>query len=292
MNRRSLCALASFVLVLVIDGLPRRAIAVTLNAVDTFETGTTLDWSGNAAPTNVPTGGPAGAGDHFLRINSISSHLATFNISARWTGDYPAEDIKAIEMDMNHLADEPVSIRLYVFGDGGTFASVLAKPIASGAWKRYQFGLTLDDMTDLSGDGNLATTLSTLNRVLIRYDIAQTPTPPGTAAAPVTATLGIDNIRGIIPGDVNYDGVVDIFDVNLVSAHWAESGPTADANADYIIDIFDVNLISANWSPSGGAAVPEPATLLFAAMGVVGLATLERRRVRSLADHLAFLRRN
>jgi hypothetical protein len=196
MNRRSPCALVLSLLVVSVADLPKRAVAVALNDVDTFESGTTLDWSGNASPTNIATGGPAGEGDHFLRINSVSSHLATFNLSPQWTGDYPAEEIKAIEMDMNRLAGDPVSIRLYVFGNGGTFASTLAQPIAADAWKRYQFGLTLDDLTDLDGDGNLATTLGTVNRILIRYDIAQTPTPPGVAAGPVTATLGIDNIRG------------------------------------------------------------------------------------------------
>ncbi len=56
---------------------------------------------------------------------------------------------------------------------------------------------------------------------------------------------------------MNFDGVVDIFDVNLVSAHWGESGPVADANADMMVDIFDINLISANWT-SGGGARPYP----------------------------------
>ncbi len=53
-------------------------------------------------------------------------------------------------------------------------------------------------------------------------------------------------------GDVNHDGLVNIFDVNLISAHWGESGPLGDANQDGIVDIFDVNLVSANWTTSGG----------------------------------------
>ena len=43
-----------------------------------------------------------------------------------------------------------------------------------------------------------------------------------TGAAPLPLTL---------PGDVNYDGFVDIFDINLVSANWGTpGGPTGDAN--------------------------------------------------------------
>jgi len=53
-------------------------------------------------------------------------------------------------------------------------------------------------------------------------------------------------------GDVNHDGVVNIFDINLVSSHWGEAGPLGDANDDHIVNIFDINLISANWSPSPG----------------------------------------
>jgi hypothetical protein len=48
--------------------------------------------------------------------------------------------------------------------------------------------------------------------------------------------------------DLNQDGFVDIFDVNLVSSHWGSANPAGDANRDGIVDIFDVNLISANWS--------------------------------------------
>jgi PEP-CTERM motif len=77
-----------------------------------------------------------------------------------------------------------------------------------------------------------------------------------------------------ISGDANYDGLVNIFDINLVSAHWAETGPAGDVNGDAIVNIFDINLISANWTPTGGGsatAVPEPATLIMALCGLVGV---------------------
>jgi len=58
-----------------------------------------------------------------------------------------------------------------------------------------------------------------------------------------------------VPGDVNGDAVVNIFDVNLVSSHWGnigQAGIPGDANNDGTINIFDINLISSNWTPSGG----------------------------------------
>lgn len=82
-------------------------------------------------------------------------------------------------------------------------------------------------------------------------------------------------LQSPLPGDVNSDGVVNMLDVTFVTAHWGESGPVADANGDMMVNIFDINLISANWTPTGGAAsataVPEPATLILALCGLVGV---------------------
>ena len=83
-----------------------------------------------------------------------------------------------------------------------------------------------------------------------------------------------------LPGDVNNDGFVDIFDVNVVSAHWGEAGPAGDANGDMMVDIFDINLISANWTPEDGSAlaVPEPAAVLLGVLGSLTLAVVACRQ--------------
>ncbi len=90
------------------------------------------------------------------------------------------------------------------------------------------------------------------------------------ALRPVFTSNGlILSTRPAIDGDINTDGTVDIFDINDVSAHWAQSGPAGDANGDGIVDIFDINLISSNWGATGGAAaVPEPASILLGLLGV------------------------
>jgi hypothetical protein len=58
-----------------------------------------------------------------------------------------------------------------------------------------------------------------------------------------------------LDADVNMDGFVNIFDINLVSANWGTAGPAGDANHDNIVNIFDINLVSAFWGqfPPGGA---------------------------------------
>jgi BNR repeat-containing family member len=88
-------------------------------------------------------------------------------------------------------------------------------------------------------------------------------------AGETTPRQGVVVYGSILPllmPDVNMDGFVDIFDINLVSAHWGTSSPLGDANKDGVVDIFDVNLISANWSPAprAAASVPEPSTAMLA----------------------------
>ena len=86
------------------------------------------------------------------------------------------------------------------------------------------------------------------------------------------------NTLALLEGDANRDNTVDIFDVNLVSAHWGEGGPAGDVNFDGTVDIFDVNLISANWGHAiggganlGASTVPEPAAGGLALVGVLSL---------------------
>jgi len=83
----------------------------------------------------------------------------------------------------------------------------------------------------------------------------------------------------VLMPDVNMDGVVNIFDINLVSSNWNTAGPAGDANKDGIVNIFDINLISANWTPAPAQAVPEPTTAVLLIVGAA-LIALVRRRVR------------
>ena len=83
----------------------------------------------------------------------------------------------------------------------------------------------------------------------------------------------VEYVPGVL-GDVNFDGIVNIFDINLISSNWNSTGPTGDANGDKVVNIFDINLVSSHWNetvPGGTTAVPEPATWVLLVLGAVFL---------------------
>ena len=86
----------------------------------------------------------------------------------------------------------------------------------------------------------------------------------GYASEQVMASLTMN----FTPGDVNMDGPVDIFDINLISSNWGSTGPAGDANGDGIVDIVDINLVSSNWT-SAVLPIPEPSTLVLAVLGTL-----------------------
>lgn len=78
-----------------------------------------------------------------------------------------------------------------------------------------------------------------------------------------------------IPGDTNWDGVIDLLDLTLLANNW-EMPPTTwgqgDYNGDRLTDLLDLTLLASNWPGGGGrAAVPEPVSLLLLLPGAVVL---------------------
>jgi hypothetical protein len=92
--------------------------------------------------------------------------------------------------------------------------------------------------------------------------------------------------RGLLPGDVNNDGVVNGLDISLIASHWLQSGAgvVGDANSDGVVNGLDISVVASHWLQTGGGgagsgtAVPEPTTLVLAALG--GLTSLICRRRR------------
>jgi probable HAF family extracellular repeat protein len=94
-------------------------------------------------------------------------------------------------------------------------------------------------------------------------------------------------ILALFPGDANFDGRVDINDLTIVLANYDKTGmgwTEGEFTGDGRVDINDLTIVLANYGKTDGAGiavapVPEPSTVLLAALGLVGwLACVARKR--------------
>ena len=198
--------LAAAVIVCVAAGhaLPARA-AIIMGQVDDFEDGGVESWvvGANSPPANVPTniatGGPAGAADNYLRLSSNGSPslaggtLVVFN-SDQWAGDYVAAGVNAIRMQVNNQSatdQPPLSLRLIFIG-AQTLTTVTAVNVpAGGGWTTVTFPLTPGNLTG----GDYATGMSSvfeLNLVHSPAVISNRGFAPG-----IVAQLGVDNVTAV-----------------------------------------------------------------------------------------------
>ncbi len=175
--------------------------APMLGQVDTF-TGSAQGWTNGSRapdPTVVPTGGPGGIADSYLRItgngDGPGGKITAFNVS-QWAGDYFSSGIGAISMDLLNLGTVPLSIRIGLrssFGLGSSgFSSTTPYTLAAdGTWHQATFLLDAASLTRIN-----STTLS-LDALLshvgeLRILDSNTPSLTGT---PITSQLGVDNVR-------------------------------------------------------------------------------------------------
>ncbi len=187
---RFICAIA-----VVIGASSAPAYAITLGQVETFS-GPDHFWSGGGV---VPDGGPAGAGDAYLRVVATppTEALNATNRS-QWSGDYISAGVTSLEMDLINQGTSELSIRLIIYdasgpGGGSLFASTQARVLQPGTlWQRVTFGLASSELTWLgTGSGDLQGALMNVDAVFLRHQVG----PPSNEFTPVVGTLGIDNIH-------------------------------------------------------------------------------------------------
>src|SRR2546423_1819990 len=103
------------------------ARAGTVGAVDNFEDGTLLGWSG-AADANIATGGPAGAGDHFLHASSgtfgIVPNMAINNTDSRWIGNWSASGATSLDVDLKIFNGPSLSMRAQLLGGSSGLSQI------------------------------------------------------------------------------------------------------------------------------------------------------------------------
>ena len=187
--------------------------AITLGQVDTFQDGTTQGWSEGVnspnPPTNIATGGPAGAGDRNLQnISSggfgAGSKMIMFN-TAQWTGNYTAAGVIRIEADMANLGTTVLNMRITLEGSSIYSSSSAAVLPADGQWYHVAFNINAASLTLVSGPGPLSNLLSNVTE--LRLLSSASPSSNGDA---LVGTLGVDNITAV--GDSDGDGVPDSID--------------------------------------------------------------------------------
>lgn len=189
MDRRFLCAFA-----LLSAGMARAQ--VVLGQTDTFPADT-MSWQG-ANPGWVSTGGPGGAGDAFLQLNSTggsgpASRMAGYN-SLQWSGDFTGAGVGAIDVDFENLGQTDLEMRI-VFRDLNLttqWVSNASALLAVGSgWQHFTFVIDPAQFTLTEGSTSFADTLSGVNRMMFRHN----PGPPSADVSPIVASLGVDNIH-------------------------------------------------------------------------------------------------
>ncbi|MBX6313936.1 MAG: hypothetical protein IRY99_13620 [Isosphaeraceae bacterium] len=202
------CAPRPILIVLILGlSLPAASRAsIMLGQIDTFEDGTTQGWSNGpsapAPPLNIPSGGPAGVGDHFLQVTSNGSSGAGGRITVfnrdQWAGDYIAAGVGAVEMDLRNLGDTPLSMRIALkigigMGSAG-FASTTPFDLpADGQWYHAVFTL---DMASLTRLNSTTLTLEGLLSNVAEFRILHA-TAPALNGTRIASQVGIDNIRAL-----------------------------------------------------------------------------------------------
>lgn len=193
------------------------AWALGIGQLDDFQDGGLQGWQMGSATvtndhmTNMADGGPAGAGDHYLQVTTDSTlpfggnRLTVFN-KAQWSGDYLTAGITAIAMDVrNFTPGETLDLRLGINGFdsfvtvGGLFATSDSVSLTSDSgWAHAVFSLLPGDLVPVSGRSGVTgnDVLATLGNVT-ELRLLNSAAPSWTGD-PVTATLGVDNIR-VVP---------------------------------------------------------------------------------------------
>ena len=173
--------------------------AITLNQVDTFDSGLFENWSG--AVSDVLTGGPGGTNDNYLAVMShggggVNSKMICYNV-AQWKGNYLTNGVARLTLQAKNFSGPALQLRAVLktgYGPTAGFASTVAFPLPpDGAWHRATFELNEAAMTRVNSSSlifsNLITSAGEL-RIL-------SSTEPSIIGDSIEATLGLDNIQAL-----------------------------------------------------------------------------------------------
>ncbi len=178
--------------------------SVVLGQVDTFDSGV-MDWNnsfGHQTAAWIDGGGPGGASDPYLQIRSSGaasgpgSRLGAWN-DAQWTGDFLAQGITSVRMDIAGFEGAGAELRLlFISNSGSTFTSTATHSVASdGVWRTYTFDISASGMTQVAGFAGYEESFGDIWRMHLRHQPGA-PAPSGGAPA-YPGRIGVDNIRAV-----------------------------------------------------------------------------------------------
>ena len=178
-----------------------RARGVQFGQIDDFQDGTAMGWSHGgqslAPPSNVPTGGPAGAGDAYLQnlssgTSGADSKQIMFN-QAQWTGDYLDAHVTRLQASMANFGATTLYMRVIMEGFTGSYFSTNPAVLAPGSgWQNVTFDLTSAGMTNLAGD---STPDSSVLSGIFEVRILSSQAGFSRTGDTQNASLGMDNLR-------------------------------------------------------------------------------------------------
>lgn len=215
LRRRASAVTAAALWAILLSGAARAT--PVLRQVNDFEAGTTQGWTNGHVPgnlSNVTTGGPAGTGDNFLRVNATGSSsqggkLVTFNRQTQWAGNYTTAGLTGVAMDLKNLGASTTSPTLLMrlalqdtasnrFADTAVFSLP-----PDGQWHHHVFGLAPTDLTRAQGSGTAATALTRVFELRIIHSAGA-----DFMGDQISSSFGVDNITAVPePGTVAMAGL-------------------------------------------------------------------------------------
>ncbi len=164
-----------------------------------------MNWSngeaGNATPVmNIPNGGPAGVGDHYIQLTADGSgsggKLTAFNRD-QWLGSYVTAGVDAVQVDLLNQSSVSLSIRMAFKtgpGSGGGIAGYLTQamilPVGSG-WQHFTISLAPASLIPVNNPDPWSTFF--IGEVRFIHEVGAT----NLTGTTVVGQLGIDNVRAV-----------------------------------------------------------------------------------------------
>lgn len=174
---------------------------VILGQVDNFQNGTLQNWTNGfiaTDPSNIPDGGPNGAGDRFLQVSSGTfgggARSIVFN-NVQWTGNYLGAGVTRVEMDLKNFGASVLNMRYALRESNGPsftpgyVTSVAFNLAADGQWHHAIFLLDNASLTPINSPAPLSTFLTAVGEARLLH--SSVPSLQGDAA---NTQWGVDNI--------------------------------------------------------------------------------------------------